>query len=88
MTYTEKDWREHSKSGSGGLVDNQTWLTNGCPKCGCKSWQVTNDYWAYCDGCHKGYPTRYAITNSPLADLKPDGSVVPVTFDEDFGGHA
>ena len=87
MTYTEKEWREYSKSsGRGGEVDSQTWLTNGCPFCDCKSWQVTNDHWAYCDSCNKGFPTRYAMTNSPLAILKSDGSIAPVTFDNDGGG--
>lgn len=65
VSYTEKDWRRtYGKPGGIGIAMSSTWLLNGCPICGCKSWQVTSDCWAYCDGCAKGIPTDYPFTES------------------------
>jgi hypothetical protein len=41
-----------------------SWLLDGCPKCGNKTWNVTSDCWAYCDKCFKGFPTNYPFTKS------------------------
>jgi hypothetical protein len=63
--YSEAAWREIYKSpGSVGLCRSPQWLRNGCPKCGCKTWQVTSDCHAYCDGCGKGFATEYPFTAS------------------------
>jgi hypothetical protein len=67
---TEERWRKiYTSPGAIALCMSPEWLRNGCPKCGCTSWQVTNDCWAYCDGCYKSFPTLYAFTSEPLAQL-------------------
>ncbi len=66
MTYEE--WKViANKPGSVTTVMELSWLLKGCPKCGCTSWQVTNDGWCYCDGCSKGYSTWGTWTSIPLA---------------------
>ena len=51
-----ENWVRISKSPGGqATVMSTEWLLKGCPKCGCKTWQLTDDGWAYCDGCRKGY---------------------------------
>ena len=71
---TEQQWRDtYSKAGGIAEVQDLAWLSNGCPKCGCTEWQVTNDYWAYCDQCRIGIPTAYLFTNQPLAHWGKDG---------------
>ena len=61
------------KPGSLSTVETPSWLIKGCPQCGCKSWQVTNDHWCYCDGCAKGWPTAFCFTHAPLSSLDEHG---------------
>lgn len=71
---TSKEWREfYSSPGAIAECRAPSWLLDGCPKCGCTEWQVTNDYWAYCDDCGKGYPTAFPFTHAPLAHWGKDG---------------
>jgi hypothetical protein len=59
----EQDWREcYASPGGIAICQSPQWLLNGCPKCGGKRWQVTDDCWAYCMGCSKGIPTDYPFT--------------------------
>lgn len=73
MTYEE--WVSIYKKPGGGIstVMSQDWLLKGCPICGCKEWQLTNDGWAYCDGCAKGYSTYGIWTNLPLVHFDKNG---------------
>jgi hypothetical protein len=80
--WTEERWRESGKTGSIGFANSLQWLINGCPKCDCKTWQVTMDGWAYCDGCSVGVPTEN-WTNSPLAQLNADGSISRIKFPDE-----
>lgn len=63
----EQEWR-NTYQFPGGIAECKSpqWLLNGCPICGCTEWQVTNDGWAYCDDCKKGFPTSYGFTHRPL----------------------
>jgi len=67
--YTEEMWRETYKKGGRGTVMSPQWLRNGCPMCGCKTWDVTSDCYAYCDDCYKGYHTDYPFTFEILSKL-------------------
>lgn len=71
---TEQEWRDtYAKLGGIAECMALSWLTNGCPKCGCAEWLVTNDGWAYCDGCYIGIPTAYSFTHQALAHWGKDG---------------
>ena len=70
----EQKWRDTYKEG--GAYDTcmyPSWLLHGCPVCGHSYWTVTNDYWAYCGHCMKGFPTDYPFTLRPLAHLDQNG---------------
>ncbi len=73
--YTYEEWVEfHKKKGIGtSTVDSLDWLLKGCPICGCKEWDVTNDGWCYCDGCSQGFCTYGIWINVPLAHYNKDG---------------
>jgi len=74
MFHTEQQWREAYQSPGGVSVClSPRWLLNGCPQCGCKSWQLTCDGWAYCDGCSKGIPTDGPFTSYILAHFDENG---------------
>ena len=71
---TYEEWRDAVKRGAlGCIVDSPSWLLEGCPTCGCKEWQVTNDHWCYCDKCARGFPTDFAFTNRSLAHFDENG---------------
>ena len=71
---TEQEWREIWQSPGGISTCRDTrWLLNGCPRCGCKEWQVTDDGWAYCDGCAVGIPTWGPLVGRGLWHFGPDG---------------
>ena len=71
---TEQERREiYTHPGGIAECQNLDWLLNGCPKCGCTEWQLTNDGWAYCDDCKKGYPLEYRWNNPPLVSWGKDG---------------
>lgn len=71
---TSQEWREFArKPGAITTVMSRNWLLDGCPKCGCKTWQVTNDCYAYCDGCAKGYSTAYPFTHAMLSRFDRHG---------------
>ena len=79
VTYTEQDWRETlSKPGGVAVCMSPSWLTNGCPVCGCTEWTVTSDHWAYCDDCSKGIPTAYPFTHATLWRLGKNGYSCPI----------
>ena len=62
-----KEWRDFYKSpGAIATCNSPLWLAEGCPKCGCKRWQVTSDSWAYCCGCSEGFATAYPFTREDL----------------------
>lgn len=66
---TAQDWRDFYKSpGAIATCETPQWLAEGCPKCGCKKWDVTDDCWAYCCGCAKGFPTDYPFTRSDCVE--------------------
>lgn len=71
---TEQEWRE-TYTHPGGIAECQSldWLLNGCPLCDCTEWQVTDDGWAYCDGCNHGFPLAHRYTSRPLAHWGKDG---------------
>lgn len=77
--WNEKEWRKY---GGKGFASSLRWLTNGCERCGSKTWQVTNDGWAYCDSCHMGVPTEI-WTNLSLAQLNEDGSITQIDCGEE-----
>jgi len=68
--YTYEKWVDLTKKGGRGMVKHLDWLDRGCPACGCKGWQVTNDGWCYCDGCSRGYSTDGPWTLWPLRHYK------------------
>ena len=69
-----QEWREFYKSaGAIATCRSPRWLLEGCPKCGNKTWHVTNDCWAYCKSCNKGYPTEFPFTSAPLSLFDSDG---------------
>ena len=71
---TYEEWVEFEKKvGAKSTVMYKDWLLQGCPKCGCKEWELTNDGWCYCTGCNKGYPTNGIWTNSPLVFFDKNG---------------
>lgn len=73
---SEKEWRDtYSRPGGISVCFDKQWLLNGCPKCGCKIWEVTSDCYAYCKGCSQGIPTDYPFTasGSILSILDKDG---------------
>ena len=61
-----KEWREFYQNDKHGgaiaTIMSLQWLEEGCPMCGSKKWSVTGDCWAYCEECHKGYPTHFPFT--------------------------
>lgn len=64
---TSQEWQEFArKPGAITTVMSRDWLLDGCPICDCKAWSVTNDCWAYCDGCSKGYRTAYSFAGTTL----------------------
>lgn len=69
----EELWRKiYSSPGGIAVCMSPQWLLNGCPKCGCKTWQVTDDHWAYCDDCSKGIPTDYSfISHGDIVERLP-----------------
>lgn len=74
MSINEATWREtYTHPGGISTCMSLQWLLNGCPKCGCTEWGVTNDAWAYCDECGMGIPTDCAYTNQPLEHWGKDG---------------
>ena len=71
---THEEWVEFHKSpGALSTAMSLDWLLQGCPFCGCKEWDVTNDGWCYCDGCAHGFPTDFIWTNEPLAHFDKNG---------------
>jgi len=71
-----EDWVEFHKSPGGrSTVMSPSWLVRGCALCGHKEWTITNDCWAYCEGCSKGYSTDYPFTNRTIAWLDEKGIV-------------
>ena len=71
---TYEEWVEFAnRPGSVSTVRELEWLLRGCPRCGCTSWQVTNDGWCYCDGCSAGFSTWGIWTNVPLAHFDEHG---------------
>ena len=71
---THKEWVEFCKKpGAITTVMYQEWLLEGCPKCGCKEWEITNDGWCYCNGCSKGYSTYGIWTNATLVFYDKSG---------------
>ena len=61
--FSEKEWREiYKKAGGIAVCADPTWLLNGCPRCGNKTWEVTNDCYANCKKCLKGIPTDFPFT--------------------------
>jgi len=82
MSTTRDEWVKVVKSPGGvGTAMRMDWLTEGCPMCGCKDWQVTSDGWAYCEGCHEGIPTEspWTLGGCTLSYLTPEGIY---TFDQ------
>jgi hypothetical protein len=73
--YTYEEWYEFNqkKGTSTSMVGSPEWLLKGCPKCGGKEWQVTNDGWCYCDECGKGYTTDGIWVNAPLVHWNENG---------------
>ncbi len=61
------------KPGSISTVMTQDWLLQGCPLCGCQEWHLTNDGWAYCYDCNKGFSTYGIWTNHPLIHFDEQG---------------
>ena len=66
MTY--QDFKDLILSGGRCTIKYQ-WLSEGCPHCGCKKWQITGDGWAYCENCSAGYSTEDIWTNRPLETI-------------------
>jgi len=80
MTYTLEDFQRTLRSPGGKATAMYPhWLTAGCPTCGCQTWQVTCDCWAYCDNCHRGVSTNYPFTayHCILSHLGPGELIYP-----------
>lgn len=63
MTY--EDFKDTLKRG-GKCTIKFSWMREGCPTCGCKRWEITNDGWAYCTSCSRGFSMETIMTNRPL----------------------
>ena len=71
---TYEEWKEFvRKPGSISTVMYIDWLLKGCPMCESAEWQLTNDGWAYCCGCSKGYSTHGIWTSFPLVFFDKNG---------------
>lgn len=83
--HTAAEWREFfAKPGAQAECQSPSWLTEGCPRCGGKRWEVTDDAWAYClnPSCRFATSTAWPFTRHTLAVLNADGSVTPYDFDD------
>lgn len=71
---TYEEWKVFAnKPGAITTVMYQDWLLQGCPKCDGKEWELTNDGWAYCCGCSKGYSTNGIWVHAPLVFYDKNG---------------
>ena len=69
------EWHEYmTHMGADATVDDIHFLTEGgCPKCACKSWEITSDGWAYCNGCGYGQSQDFDVSEIPyVRDICPD----------------
>ena len=64
-----KEWHKFMKSpGAISTVDSVSFLLEGgCPECGCKSWQITGDGWAFCNNC--GYGQKQTFDDYGTMDI-------------------
>lgn len=75
MFETWQEWHEYMKGiGAVSTVEKRSFLLEGgCPKCGCKSWNVTSDGWAYCNGCGYGQSQDFEVNQRTyVVDICPD----------------
>ncbi len=82
----EARWRAIYQTRSGSSTcDDPRWLLAGCPSCGAApgDFDVTDDCWAYCRACSKGFSTAYPFTGYLLARLLPDLTSTPLGDDDD-----
>ena len=71
MIYEE--WVKLANTGSVTTVMESGRLLRGCPMCGGMSWSLTNDGWAYCDNCRRGFSTWGIWTRRPLVHYDENG---------------
>ena len=70
-----QEWHEYmTHMGAVTTVDDIRFLTEGgCPKCGCRSWEITSDGWAYCNGCGYGQSQDFDVSERVyVRDICPD----------------
>jgi len=70
-----KEWHEFmTHDGAVTTIEDRRFLfEGGCPKCGCKSWQITSDGWAYCNNCGYGQSQTFEVSERPyIVDVCPD----------------
>lgn len=75
MFKTWQEWHEFMKRlGATCTIGTEDFLLDGgCPKCKCKSWEVTSDGWAYCNGCHYGQSQMFHVSEVvAVYDICPD----------------
>lgn len=88
MSYTREDWVRTLRSPGGvATAMQQSWLTEGCPICGCKYWELTSDSHAYCECCSTGMATDYSFTlgGEMISYLTPEGNFVHEEFLAKYG---
>jgi hypothetical protein len=64
--WTYEEFREFVHRPGAKATITWSWMTKGCPMCGCKRWEITSDGWAYCDNCSKGFSMDSIMTNQPV----------------------
>lgn len=64
MFRTWQEWHEFMKhAGARTTIYSEDFLLDGgCPHYNCKSWEVTSEGWAYCNGCHYGQSQIFHIS--------------------------